>query len=114
MSNINVNPKLVHPWLRMFLTEGDSESVGKEDVKPEYAEFKRLRRGLDEVKGERDIFIKPWTSFPNGSERYRTRDEVKLSIFEYAEVFCNRIRMHSALGYKNLEQHANDMCYIEV
>jgi len=34
-------------------------------------------------------------------ERFRTREEAKLSIFEYVEVFYNRIRRHSALGYKS-------------
>ena len=30
---------------------------------------------------------------------YRTRQEAKLSIFEYIEVFYNRVRKHSQLGY---------------
>jgi putative transposase len=38
-------------------------------------------------------------------ERYRTREEARLSIFEYVEVFYKRIRRHSALGYKSPEQH---------
>ena len=38
-------------------------------------------------------------------ERYRTRDEARLSIFEYVEVFYNRKRKHSALGYRSPEQH---------
>ncbi len=36
-------------------------------------------------------------------ERYRTRKEARLSIFEYVEVFYNRIRRHSSLGYKSPE-----------
>ena len=32
-------------------------------------------------------------------ERYETRDEARASIFEYIEVFYNRKRIHSALGY---------------
>lgn len=32
-------------------------------------------------------------------ERYATREEAKASIFEYIEVFYNRIRRHSTLGY---------------
>jgi transposase InsO family protein len=34
-------------------------------------------------------------------QRYRTRQEAMLSIFEYIEVFYNRMRRHSALGYKS-------------
>ena len=32
-------------------------------------------------------------------ERYATRDEAKASIFEYIEVFYNRVRRHSTLDY---------------
>ncbi len=32
-------------------------------------------------------------------ERYATRDEAKKSIFEYIEVYYNRKRMHSSIGY---------------
>ena len=34
-------------------------------------------------------------------ENYQTRQEARLSIFEYIEVFYNRKRRHSALGYKS-------------
>lgn len=33
-------------------------------------------------------------------EKYQTREEAKSSIFEYIEVFYNRQRRHSAIGYK--------------
>lgn len=36
-------------------------------------------------------------------ERYTTRDEARASIFEYIEVFYNRQRLHSTLGYKSPE-----------
>ena len=32
---------------------------------------------------------------------YKTRQEAKESIFEYIEVFYNRERLHSTLGYKS-------------
>jgi len=38
-------------------------------------------------------------------ERYRPRLEARLSIFEYVEVFYNRQRSHSALGYRSPEQY---------
>jgi len=34
-------------------------------------------------------------------ERYRTKEDVRRSIFEYIEVFYNRVRRHSALNYKS-------------
>jgi transposase InsO family protein len=37
-------------------------------------------------------------------ERYATRDEARASIFEYVEVFYNRHRLHSSLGYQSPEQ----------
>ncbi len=42
-------------------------------------------------------------------ERYRTREEARLSIFEYVEVFYNRTRKHSALGYKSPEQYEKSL-----
>lgn len=38
-------------------------------------------------------------------EKYQTREDASLSIFEYVEVFYNRIRKHSALGYKSPVQY---------
>ena len=32
--------------------------------------------------------------------RYRTRAEAKAAVFEYVEVFHNRTRLHSGLGYR--------------
>jgi putative transposase len=34
-------------------------------------------------------------------ENYATREEARASIFEYIEVFSNRVRRHSSLGYKS-------------
>jgi transposase InsO family protein len=35
------------------------------------------------------------------SERFQTRQEARRRIFEYLEVFYNRVRRHSSLGYKS-------------
>jgi transposase InsO family protein len=37
------------------------------------------------------------------NERYHTREQARQSIFEYIEVFYNRNRLHSSLGYKSPE-----------
>ena len=42
------------------------------------------------------------------SERFETRDEVIAMAFEYIEVFYNRKRLHSTLGYKSPMQFLND------
>ena len=31
---------------------------------------------------------------------YKTRDQARASLFDYMEVFYNRQRLHSALGYR--------------
>jgi transposase InsO family protein len=38
------------------------------------------------------------------STNYATRQEAQMSIFEYIEVFYNRVRLHSTLGYVSPEQ----------
>ena len=38
-------------------------------------------------------------------ERYATRDEARASIFEYVEVFYNRVRRHSTLGYVSPDEY---------
>lgn len=38
-------------------------------------------------------------------EQYLTRDEARKSVFDYMEVFYNRQRKHSYLGYKSPEQY---------
>jgi len=53
--------------LRKGPDEEGGAFVGTGNLKPEDAEFKRLHRGLDKVKKERDILKKPWASFPNGA-----------------------------------------------
>ena len=37
-------------------------------------------------------------------EHYETREQARASVFEYIEVFYNRVRLHSALGYLSPEQ----------
>ncbi|AOQ23409.1 IS3 family transposase ISHor1 [Moorella thermoacetica] len=36
--------------------------------------------------------------------RFKTRAEARVKIFEYIEVFYNRLRLHSALGYETPEE----------
>jgi len=42
-------------------------------------------------------------------ERYATRDEAKKSVFEYIEVYYNRKRMHSSIGYMNPVEFENSL-----
>lgn len=43
-------------------------------------------------------------------EHYATRQQARQSIFEYIEVFYNRKRMHSALGYVSPEAFEASLC----
>jgi len=47
-------------------------------------------------------------------EKYRSREEARRDIFEYIEVFYNRQRLHSSLGYKSpaeFEQEFQETAY---
>ena len=43
--------------------------------------------------------------------RFRTHAEVKAAIFEYIEVFYNRQRRHSGVGYKTPKQAFENMTW---
>mgnify|MGYP003934533507 CR=1 FL=1 len=45
-------------------------------------------------------------------ENYKTREEARLSIFEYIEVFYNRKRRHSAIGYETPVDFENHKTYL--
>jgi transposase InsO family protein len=40
-------------------------------------------------------------------EKYKTRMEAKLSLFDYIEIFYNRKRLHSSIGYKPPVEYEN-------
>ena len=41
--------------------------------------------------------------------RFRTRAEAKAAVFEYVEIFYNRRRLHSGLGYRTPAEARGDM-----
>lgn len=44
-------------------------------------------------------------------QRFRTRAQAKAAIFEYIDVFYNRQRRHSAIGYQTPQQAFNNMTW---
>ncbi|MBO8138708.1 MAG: IS3 family transposase, partial [Desulfotomaculum sp.] len=38
-------------------------------------------------------------------QQYKTRAQARRDIFEYIEIFYNRIRLHSSLGYMSPENY---------
>ena len=61
------------------------------------------RRGNCYDNAVMESFYKTLKSELVNHEKYRTREEARQSIFEYIEVFYNRQRRHSALGYLSPE-----------
>ncbi len=60
----------------------------------------------------------PMESFPASLKkelvhrrRFKTRAEARAAILEYIEVFYNRQRRHSAIGYKTPKQAFEDMTW---
>ena len=41
-------------------------------------------------------------------KKYQTRKQARRDIFEYIEIFYNRIRLHSSLDYKSPEEYENE------
>jgi transposase len=64
----DLHPNLLHLWRRRFLAEGDKAFVGKGRVSPEEAEIKGLRKKLEKVRQERDIFKKALAVFSKQSQ----------------------------------------------
>ena len=38
-------------------------------------------------------------------QRFRTRDEARAAVFEYVEIFYNRVRLHESNGYLTPEEY---------
>ena len=60
---LEIHPNLLHLWRRQFLAQGDQAFTGKGRVKPENAEIRRLRKELEKVREQRDIFKKALSVF---------------------------------------------------
>ncbi len=61
--DLDINVNMLHNWRRQYLEDQDNTFPGKGKLKPEDAEFRRLRRELEEVKLERDILKKALAIF---------------------------------------------------
>jgi transposase InsO family protein len=59
------------------------------------------RRGNRWDNAPMESFFASLKKEPTRGESSATRAEAKASLFEYIEVFYNRIRRHSSLGYKS-------------
>ena len=46
--------------------------------------------------------------------RFRTREEARAAVFEYIEIFYNRQRLHSAVGYRTPAEARKTMLEVRV
>lgn len=46
-----------------------------------------------------ESFFKTLKREPVNDKGYKTREETKQDVFKYTELYCNRQRMHSSIGY---------------
>ena len=46
--------------------------------------------------------------------RYRTRDEARAALFDYLEIFYNRQRLHSGLGYRTPAEARAEMSEVRI
>ena len=46
--------------------------------------------------------------------RYRTRDEARAALFDYLEIFYNRQRLHSGLGYRTPTEARTAMSEVSI
>ncbi len=64
---LDIHPNLLHLWRKKWLAQGDKAFLGKSRMTPEEAEIKRLRKQLEKVRQERDIFKKALAVFSKQS-----------------------------------------------
>jgi transposase InsO family protein len=55
-----------------------------------------------------EAFFKSLKTELIGDHIYRTRQEARTAIFEYIEVFYNRVRLHSYLDYVTPEEYESN------
>jgi len=58
------------------------------------------RRGNCLDNAPMESFFASLKKEPVHHARFRTRAEAKAAVFDYVEIFYNRQRLHSALGYR--------------
>jgi len=60
---LDIHPNLLQIWKGKFLKEGEKAFNGKGKISPEKAELRKLRKDLERIKEERDIFKKALSVF---------------------------------------------------
>ena len=60
-------------------------------------QFIEKNRSGDDVRAQCDVL----NVSPSAYYAWRTRSEAELSVFDYIEIFYNRQRIHSSLGFKS-------------
>ena len=63
------------------------------------------RKGVPWDNAPAESFFKTLKSELCGRRTFRSRAEARKAIFQYIEVFYNRVRLHSYLGYRSPEAY---------
>lgn len=107
-----ITSKLVEEAISKALMENESPEIFHSDQGVQYASesFRKIlrenkirqsmsRRGNCYDNAITESFFHTLKTELIKQNKYRTRLEARLSLFEYIEIFYNRKRLHSALGY---------------
>jgi hypothetical protein len=96
---LSMNERLRRSWRgRQYAIYGYQVLLKRYDITPSMS-----RKGNCYDNAYMESFFRTLKRELVHGERYRTREDARLSIFEYVEVFYNRMSRHSALGYKSPE-----------
>jgi putative transposase len=87
-----------------LLRHGDQ---GVQDASKDYMHLLKSHHIQASMSGKRDCWdnavMESFWATPKtelvGHERYATREQARASVIEYIEVFYNRQKLHSSLGY---------------
>jgi transposase-like protein len=97
--NLGIPKATLYHWVKEYKEHGERSFPGAGQLKPCNKEVYRLKRQLADVTAE--TFFHTLKTEEVHLSYYRTREKAELAIFEYVEVFYNRQRLHSTLGYKS-------------
>jgi putative transposase len=99
-------PGLIHHSDRgvQYAAEPYRKALGRHGIKPSMS-----RRGNCLDNAPMESFFASLKKEHVHQARFRTRAEARAAVFEYVEVFYNRQRLHSALGYRTPAEARADM-----
>ena len=68
--NLGIGTGVIYRWIRELRDDPDNAFPGKGRLKPDYEEFRKLKRENERLRRERDILKKAITIFSEEPDRY--------------------------------------------